>query len=264
LITCSLFCLDCIKIKSRQTHYTSLKLNSMDGLIINYLLEIILNKQNVKRFYDLLTNTHYYCEDDFELKTNYGLLMFIDTLFLDKDGYYRGLQVQHALQCEMHQYIADNKLKIFHYVTFKASAHNDFAQLNLLITEFKKDNWIILFAYYIYDKAFDLLNSKDDCLHIKNKIYAIICNLRQEESAQALQVCDECENDCPICLDAMDANNSITTLCKHSFHSTCLYPMFDEAIKKNSSKPKISCPLCRADIIIKSRITFNETTHYCS
>jgi hypothetical protein len=236
----------------------------MDGLIENYLLEIILNKQNVKRFYEVLTNTHYYCEDDFELKTNYGLLLFIDTLFLDKDGYYRGLQVQHALQCEVHQYIADNRLKIFHYVTFKASAHNDFAQLNLLVSEFKKDNWIILFAYYIYDKALELLTSKDDCLDIKNKIYAIICNLRQEDAAQATQVCDACENDCPICLEAMDANNSITTLCKHSFHSTCLYPMFDEAVKMHTSQPKISCPLCRADVLIKSRITFNETTHYCS
>jgi len=233
----------------------------MNGVIENYLLEIILNKQNVKRFYDLLTNTHYYCEDDFELKTKYAVQLFIDTLFLDKDGYYRGLQVPHAQQCEMHQYIADNRLKIFHYVTFEASAHNDLEQLRLLITEFKKDNWIILFAYYIYNKAFELLTSKDDYLDIKNKIYAIICNLKQEE---ATQVCDACENDCPICLDAMDANNSITTLCKHSFHSACLYPMFDEAVKQHTSQPKISCPLCRADVLIKSRITFNETTHYCS
>jgi len=237
----------------------------MSELIESYLLEIILNKQNVKRFYDLLTSKHYYCEDDFELKTKYALYLFIDTLFLDKDGYYRGLQVQHAQQCEIHQYIADNRLKIFHYVTFKASSHNDLEQLNLLVTEFKKDNWIILFAYYTYNKAFELLTSKDDYLDIKNKIYAIICNLRQEDavqSAQAVQVCDACEYDCPICLEVMDANNSITTLCKHSFHSTCLYPMFDEAVKKHTRQPKISCPLCRADVLIKSRITFNETTHY--
>jgi hypothetical protein len=113
----------------------------------------------------------------------------------------------------------------------------------------------------------EFLTSKDDCLDIKNKIYAIICSLKQEnaaQAAQAAQVCDACENDCPICLDVMDANNSITTLCKHSFHSTCLYPMFDEAVKKNTRQPKISCPLCRADVLIKSRITFNETTHYCS
>lgn len=231
----------------------------MAGLIENYLLEIILNKQNVKRFYEVLINTHYYCEDDFELKTKYALLLFIDTLFLDKDGCYKGLQVQHALQCEVHQYIADNRLKIFHYVTFKAAAHNDFAQLDLLVDEFKKDNWIMLFGYYTYNKALELLTSKDDCLDIKNKIYAIICNLRQEDAAQ---VCDACENNCPICLEVMDANNTITTLCKHSFHSTCLHPMFDEAVRKNSSQPKISCPLCRADVLIKSKITFNETTNY--
>jgi hypothetical protein len=234
----------------------------MSRLIENYLLEIILNKQNVKRFYDVLTSTHYYCEDDFELKTKYALLLFIDTLFLDKDGYYRGLQVQHALQCEVHQYIADNRLKIFHYVTFKAAAHNDLQGLHMLTDEFKKNNWIILFGYYAYNKALDLLTSKDECFDIKNKIYAIICNLRQEYAVQAVQVCDDCENNCPICLDVMDANNSITTLCKHSFHSACLYPMFDEAVKKHTSQPKISCPLCRADVLIKSKITFNETTHY--
>jgi len=231
----------------------------MSRLIESYLLEIILNKQNVKRFYDVLTSTHYYCEDDFELKTKYALLLFIDTLFLDKDGYYRGLQVQHALQCEVHQYIADNRLKIFHYVTFKAAAHNDLQGLHMLTDEFKKDNWTMIFGYYAYNKALDLLTSKDDCFDIKNKIYAIICNLRQED---AVQVCDDCENNCPICLDVMDANNSITTLCKHSFHSACLYPMFDEAVKKHTSQPKISCPLCRADVLIKSKITFNETTHY--
>lgn len=239
----------------------------MTGLIENYVLEIILNKQNVKKFYEILTTKHYHCEDDLKLKTNYAILMFIDMLLLDEAGYYRGLQVPHALQCEVHQYIADNRLKIFHYVTFKAAAHNDFEQLNLLVAEFKKDNWLILFAYYVYDKALDLLNSKDDCFDIKNKIYAIICTLKEEakeaKEAQYL-TCATCENDCPICLDTMDVNSIITTLCKHSFHSTCLYPMFDAAVKKNSSQPKISCPLCRADVFIKSKITFNEIINYTS
>ena len=242
----------------------------MTGLIENYLLEIILNKQNVKQFYEILTTKHYHCEDDLKLKTNYGILMFIDTLFLDENGYYRGLQVHHALQCELYEYIVDNRLKIFHYVTFKASAHNDLYQLQLLVDEFKKDNWIIIFAHYVYDKALDLLNSKDDCFDIKNKVYAIICNLKEEakeaheaKEAKAL-TCATCENDCPICLDTMDVNSTITTLCKHSFHIKCLYPLFDDAVKKNSSQPKISCPLCRADVFIKSKITFNETINYCN
>lgn len=242
----------------------------MTGLIENYLLEIILNKQNVKKFYEILTTKHYHCEDDLKMKTNYAILMFVDTLFLDEAGYYKGLQVRHALQCELYEYIVDNRLQIFHYVTFKASAHNDLYQLQLLVDEFKKDNWLIIFAHYVYDKALDLLNSKDDCFDIKNKIYAIICNLKEEakEAQEAKEAhdltCATCENDCPICLDTMDVNSTITTLCKHSFHIKCLYPLFDAAVKKNSSQPKISCPLCRADVFIKSKITFNETINYCN
>ena len=241
----------------------------MSSCIDSYIMQLVLNTQNVKNFYNTLISSHYYCEDDFKLKTKYSILLFIDTLFLDKDGGYKGLEVVHAQQCDLYQYIADNRLKIFHYVTFKACAHNDLDRLQLLVDEFKKDNWIMLFAHYVYDKALDLLNSKDDCFDIKNKIYAIICSLKE---AQVVKVetkvvetdppCSACENDCPICFDTMDINTTITTLCNHSFHIKCLYPMFDEAVKKNSSQPKISCPLCRADVFIKSKITFHATTHY--
>jgi hypothetical protein len=243
----------------------------MTCIITNYLLSEIFNTQNIEKFYKTLTGAHYYCEDDFKLKTNYAILLFINTLFLDKDGGYKGLNVlPHAQQCDLYQYIADNRLKIFHYVTFKASAHNDFTGLQLLVDEFKKDNWIVLFGHYLYDKALDLLNSKEDCFDIKNKIYAIICSLKEAQvikeaekvEAKKELLCDTCENDCPICLDTMDITNSITTLCKHSFHMLCLYPMFDEAVKKNTKQPKISCPLCRADVFIKSKITFKEIVNY--
>ena len=243
----------------------------MTCVITNYLLSEIFNRQNIEKFYKTLTSAHYYCEDDFKLKTNYAILLFVDTLFLDKVGGYKGLIVPHNQQCELYEYIADNRLKIFHYVTFKASAHNDLTGLQLLIDEFKKDNWIVLFGHYLYDKALDLLSSKEDCFDIKNKIYAIICSLKEAqlikeaEKEQAKKVepqCSACENDCPICLDTMDITNSITTLCKHSFHIKCLYPMFDEAVKKNTKQPKISCPLCRADVFIKSKITFNEIVNY--
>ena len=237
----------------------------MDALITNYLLNEILNEENVKNFYKTLISTHYHNEDDFKLKTKYAILLFIDTLFLDKDGGYKGLNVPHAQQCELYEYIVDNRLKIFHYVTFKACAHNDFDRLQLLVDEFKKNNWIMLFAHYVYDNALDLLNSKDDYFDIKNKIYAIICSLKEAQVAQVLETdtpCSACENECPICLDTMDVNSTITTLCNHSFHIKCLYPMFDDVVKKNSSQPKISCPLCRADVFIKSKITFHATTHY--
>jgi DNA-directed RNA polymerase subunit RPC12/RpoP len=38
--------------------------------------------------------------------------------------------------------------------------------------------------------------------------------------------------------------------------------MFDEAVKKYSTKPKISCPLCRADVFIKAKLSLMEVTHY--
>jgi hypothetical protein len=75
-------------------------------------------------------------------------------------------------------------------------------------------------------------------------------------------LCSACENDCPICLDPIDINTIFTTLCKHSFHIKCIYPMFDEAVKTYSSKPKISCPLCRADVFIKAKLSLMEVTHY--
>ena len=239
----------------------------MTCVITKYLLSEIFNTQNIEKFYKTLTSAHYYCEDDFKLKTNYAILLFINTLFLDKDGGYKGLNVlPHAQQCDLYQYIADNRLKIFHYVTFKASAHNDLTGLQLLVDEFKKDNWIVLFGHYLYDKTLDLLSSKDDCFDIKNKIYAIICSLKEKkietEAEKTELLCDACENDCAICLDTMDITNSITTLCKHSFHIKCLYPMFDEAVKKNTKQPKISCPLCRADVFIKSKLSLMNVTHY--
>jgi len=238
----------------------------MTELITNYLINLILDKQNVKQFYEVLTRTHYYCEDDFELKTKYSILLFIDTLLLDKYGY-KGLKVLHTKQSEIYQYIADNRLKIFHYVTFKASAQNDLEQLNMLVDEFKKDNWIILFGYYTYNKALELLTSKDDCFDIKNKIYAIICSIKAEQAEKAEKehlTCSSCINECPICLETMNTNSSFTTLCLHSFHKKCLLKIFDEATKKNVIKTNISCPLCRADVLIKSIITFNETTQYCN
>jgi hypothetical protein len=243
----------------------------MTCVVTNYLLSEIFNTQNITKFYKTLITKHYYCEDDFKLKTNYAILLFVDTLFLDKNGGYKGLIVPHNLQCELYQYIANNRLKIFHYVTFKASAHNDLTGLQLLIDEFKKDNWIVLFGHYLYDKTLDLLSSKEDCFDIKNKIYAIICSLKEERITKEAEkaapeetqpLCSACENDCPICLCAMDSNNTITTLCKHSFHMLCLYPMFDEAVKINTKQPRISCPLCRADVFIKSKITFKEIVNY--
>lgn len=235
----------------------------MTCVITNYLLSEILNMQNIENFYKTLISTHYYCEDDFKLKTNYAILLFIDTLFLDKDGGYKGLNVPHAQQCDLYQYIVDNRLKIFHYVTFKASAHNDFDRLELLVDDFKKNNWIMLFAHYVYDKAIDLLNSKEDCFDIKNKIYATICSIREEKMNEVTELCTSCEqHECSICLQVMDPSSTMTTLCNHTYHRKCLYPMFDEAVKKYSTKPKISCPLCRADVFIKSKSSLMNVTHY--
>ena len=36
-------------------------------VLTNYLLNEILNTQNIENFYKTLTSKHYYCEDDFKL-----------------------------------------------------------------------------------------------------------------------------------------------------------------------------------------------------
>lgn len=110
----------------------------MTCVITNYLLNEILNTQNIENFYKTLTTTHYYCEDDFKLKTKYAILLFVDTLFLDKVGGYTGLKVPHAQQCELYEYIVDNRLKIFHYVTFKASTVMILLDFSCLLMSLKK------------------------------------------------------------------------------------------------------------------------------
>lgn len=121
----------------------------------------------------------------------------------------------------------------------------------------------MLFAHYVYDKAIDLLNSKEDCFDIKNKIYATICSIREEKMNEVTELCTSCEqHECSICLQVMDPSSTMTTLCNHTYHRKCLYPMFDEAVKKYSTKPKISCPLCRADVFIKSKLSLMNVTHY--
>ena len=237
------------------------------------MINVVLEKQNIKNFYDVLTKSHYHCEDDLQLKTKYAIILFVETLFLDENDAYKGLKLPYALECQLYEELANCKLEIFHYVTFKAVAHNDFDRLNVLIDEYKKNNWTNIFDYYVYNKTLDLLTSNDDSFDIKKKIYASICILREakpepELELEPLPLCtsctdkDEVENECSICLQHMDPTTTITTLCNHTYHRACLYPMFDTAVKKYSTKPKISCPLCRADVFIKSKLSLMDVTHY--
>jgi hypothetical protein len=230
-------------------------LNAME----NYLINILLEESSIKNFYEVLITRHYHCEEDFKLTTNYAILVFIDTLFFEKDGY-KCLKIPNAQQDELYQYVAKNKLNVFNYVSFKASAKNDFRGLHRLVDEFGKNNWPMIFGYYAYNKALDLLTGTEDCFDIKKKIYDIICSFKKEHVKQGqptCATCENCENDCSICLDRMEHADCITTLCRHTFHKNCLAPMFQAAIKNfktNNSfefdRPKFSCPLCRADVFV--------------
>ena len=235
----------------------------MNAPITKYLINVILEKQNIKNFYELLTTSHYHSEDDLQLKTKYAIILFVETLFLDENDVYKGLKLPYALECQLYEDTANCKLEVFHYVTFKAAAHKDFDRLYLLIDEYKKNNWTNIFAYYVYNKTLDLLTSNDDSFDIKKKIYASICSLKEAEPEPLCTSCDyEGEDECSICLQHMDPTTTITTLCNHTYHRACLYPMFDIAVKKYSTKPKISCPLCRADVFIKSKLSLMDVTHY--
>ena len=236
---------------------------TMNAPITKYLINVILEKQNIKNFYEVLTKSNYYCEDYLKLKTDHAIFMFVETLFLDENDGFKGLKLPYALECQLYEELANSKLKMFHYVTFKASAHNDLNGLRSLIDDYKKDNWTLIFGYYVHNKTLDLLTSKDDCFDIKKKIYATICIIREEKMNEVTELCTSCEEDeCSICLQVMDPSSTMTTLCNHTYHRKCLYPMFDEAVKKYSTKPKISCPLCRADVFIKSKLSLMNVTHY--
>lgn len=231
--------------------------------IIKYLINVVLEKQNIKNFYEVLTKSHYHCEDDLKLKTKYAIILFVETLFLDENDVYKGLKLPYALECQLYEDTANCKLEVFHYVTFKAAAHKDFDRLWLLIDEYKKNNWTNIFGYYVYNKTLDLLTRDDDSFDIKKNIYASICSLKEAEPLCASCTGeDESEDECAICLQHMDPTSTITTLCNHTYHRACLYPMFDYAVKNYSTKPKISCPLCRADVFIKSKLSLMDVTHY--
>ena len=242
----------------------------MNEPITKYLINVILEKQNIKNFYEVLTKSNYYCEDYLQLKTDHAIFMFVETLFLDENDGFKGLNLPYTLECQLYEELANSKLEMFHYVTFKASAHNDLVGLRSLIDDYKKDTWTFIFGYYVHNKTLDLLTSNDDCFDIKKKIYATICSLKEEKMKQAIEVCTSCkdedehkgDDECSICLQVMDPSTTITTLCKHTYHRKCLYPMFEEAVKKYSSKPKISCPLCRADVFIKAKLALMGVTHY--
>jgi hypothetical protein len=238
----------------------------MNEPITKYLINVILEKETIKNFYEVLTKLHYHSEDDFQLKTNYAIVLFVETLFLDENDGYKGLKLPYTLECQLYEELANSKLEIFNYATFKASAHNDLVGLRSLIDDFKKDTWTLIFGYYVHNKTLDLLISNDDCFDIKKKIYASICSLKEEKKSEAIEICTTCEDEdkdeCSICLQVMDPSSTITTLCGHTYHRTCLYPMFAEAVKNYSSKPKISCPLCRADVFIKAKLSLMEITHY--
>ena len=236
---------------------------TMNAPITKYLINVILEKENIKNFYEVLTKSNYYCEDYLQLKTDHAIFLFVETLFLDENDGFKGLKLPYALECQLYEELANSKLKMFHYVTFKASAHNDLNGLRSLIDDYKKDNWTLIFGYYVHNKTLDLLTSKDDCFDIKKKIYATICIIREEKMNEVTELCTSCEQDkCSICLQVMDPSSTMTTLCNHTYHRKCLYPMFDEAVKKYSTKPKISCPLCRADVFIKSKLSLMNVTHY--
>lgn len=234
----------------------------MNAPIIKYLINVILEKENIKNFYDVLTKSHYYSEDYLHLKTDHAIFLFVETLFLDENDGFKGLKLPYTLECQLYEELANSKLEIFHYVTFKAVAHNDLVGLRSLIDDFKKNTWTMIFGYYVHNKTLDLLTSNDDCFDIKNKIYATICILKEEKTREATDLCTRCVDECSICLQIMDPSSTMTTLCNHTYHRTCLYPMFHEAVKKYSTKPKISCPLCRADVFIKSKLSLMDVTHY--
>jgi hypothetical protein len=58
-------------------------------------------------------------------------------------------------------------------------------------------------------------------------------------------------DDCPICLDPLDAEETITTPCKHTFHKKCILDTCKLSFWNKNKK--CLCPMCRGDIDVNIR-----------
>lgn len=56
---------------------------------------------------------------------------------------------------------------------------------------------------------------------------------------------NEHDSNCPICIDSMFHRTVLHTPCKHIFHLTCLFTLFQCGENINNYK----CPLCRNNLI---------------
>ncbi|XP_074378478.1 brassinosteroid-responsive RING protein 1-like [Apium graveolens] len=65
-------------------------------------------------------------------------------------------------------------------------------------------------------------------------------------------LCNDGEDQCAVCLNAMDAKQLTRELknCSHIFHKLCL----DGWIDNNN----VTCPLCRADLLHENQVGFME------
>jgi hypothetical protein len=219
----------------------------MTSFIDNFVERYILDKQLITDFYYTLI-THYHCIDDFKLNTNYSILMFKELLFKDQDNGFIQLQSAYYKECGDYRSKLDSGIIIFDYACTIASAYNDVYGLRLLVADFRANTWSRIAAYYICHKANAMLSDPEDYSNIKKKIYAIICSIIDEEKEKKEDKEQE-DEECSICLQSLKCEPCFTTLCRHTFHTSCfnsckrVYLEQDE----NDHKTCCPCPLCRAN-----------------
>lgn len=88
-------------------------------------------------------------------------------------------------------------------------------------------------------------NSSADQNHVRGQ---------HQQNQQRMAVTPPIEEDCAICIDAIDTQLIYRTLCNHSFHLECLQQWVD-------SRPNATCPICRGPpgLVGRSETADSET-----
>ena len=82
--------------------------------------------------------------------------------------------------------------------------------------------------------------------HTKSSITTAVSQASGTVTSLGLKQKQDHDNNCVLCLESLSAEETMTTLCNHTFHNNCLLEL---SKKSNSRTPNgFPCPICRQAI----------------
>lgn len=192
--------------------------------ISNYYLKII--KQIIKVFFKNLSPTLLNTDNEIftiENKFECALHMFF-TVNLEKDTSDNVISKYY----DYYYSIDDNKCNL-NFGIYDNCKMNDIKKKIIL-------DGIHLFIKKCLELKIDFSN--EDIRHIK------FWNIKFFDKTESVKLENLKSNQCPICLDCYDFNNSVTTKCNHNYCFDC----FNNMIKLLKPYHNPICPLCRSSV----------------